>query len=87
MHFTRQTIVATFALLNICAYASPMKDITMVNRAPAGIPVTRQIIVEPSYCAGYTEDGCAGYCSDHGYTGHTCTYKYGDPLNTKTSFN
>ena len=83
MHFTRQTIVATFALLIICAYASPMKDITVVNRAP-GTLVTRE---GPSYCAGYTEDGCEQYCSDHGFTGHTCTFKYVNLLNTTTSLN
>ena len=74
MHFTPQTIVATFALLSICAYANPMP----VNQA-------RDILVardEASWCAGYSEKGCGDVCRAAGYPNHICTSKYVNLLNT-----
>lgn len=77
MHFSLQTIVATFALLNICAYANPVKGRMVVDHdqleAPGRILVTRE---EASWCGGYTEDGCGKYCSDHGFNQHMCNSRY-----------
>ena len=75
MHFTIQTIVATFALLSICAYANPMKGITVVNRAPG-------ITHEEKWCAGYTDEECDEHCNLGGFGKYKCNPKYVNLLTT-----
>ena len=69
MHFTLQTIVATFALLNICAYANPMKGIWVVNQAPSTL-VTRQ-----DWCGGFTDGDCQIHCESGNFHRYQCDPK------------
>ena len=71
MHFTLQTIVTTFALLNICAYANP---ITAANQA-LGILVTREEAFS-SWCAGYSDADCALHCQSLGFYTAKCNTEY-----------
>ena len=74
MRFTQQ-IIATFALLSICAYANPMPvgnelDISglLIAREPA----------ETTWCGGLSDGQCATHCQTTlgRYARYTCYAKY-----------
>lgn len=71
MHLTIQTIVSTFVLLSICAYANLMNLITVVNRAPG-------ITHEADWCAGFTDEGCNQRCQLAGFGSYQCNPRYVD---------
>ena len=69
-----QQVIAAFVLSSIYTYANPLG-------IQAAGPVPRSEAASGDFgprklCAGYTEEGCAGYCQSQGYSTGTCEGLY-----------